>query len=150
MPTAQEETKKGKVLTGRGFWSRFHWYSQKWHQSSRSEPSHRHFVKPNELELKRLRRYDCRERIRGCAMVVTTATASAVAGMLVYSNQSGASVLAVPADASIQVLRRLAYASTPSLREIKLVCEAHRWQFVETKSGQLGARSPDKSCQVLA
>jgi hypothetical protein len=95
MPTAQEE-KKGKVLTGRGFWSRFHWYAQKWHQSSRSKPSHRHFVGLNELELTRLRRYNCRERNRGCAMVVTTVTATAVAGMLVYSNQSAASVLAVP------------------------------------------------------
>ena len=76
-------------------------------------------------------------------MVVAAAAAvvvvAVVADMLEYSNQSAVVMLAVPADASDQVLvlHLLAYASPTSSRGTgskASVCDIHRWQFVEAQS----------------
>jgi len=71
------------------------------------------------------------------AAVVVVVVVVVVAGILGYSNQSAAVVLVVPADACAQLLRRRAYAlptSSPGSGSTTLVCDAHRWQSVETQS----------------
>jgi len=69
-----------------------------------------------------------RTNLRLCYAMVVTAVAVVVAGILGYSNQSVAVVLAVPAGAFAQVLHHCTYAlptSSQGTGSTTLVCDTH-------------------------